>query len=30
MLSPKEYPQLKNSVGKRLIVTDGTTLLGAD
>ena len=30
VLSPKEYPQLKNSVGKRLIVTDGTTLLGAD
>ena len=30
MLSPKEYPQLKNSVGKRLIVTVGTTLLGAD
>ena len=24
MLSPKEYPQLKNSVGKRLIVTDGS------
>ena len=30
VLSPKEYPQLKNAVGKRLIVTDGTTLLGAD
>lgn len=30
VLSPAEYPQLKNSVGKRLIVTDGTTLLGAD
>ena len=30
MLSPEEYPQLKNAVGKRLIVTDGTTLLGAD
>ena len=30
VLSPEEYPQLKNSVGKRLIVTDGTTLLGAD
>ncbi len=30
VLSPKDYPQLKNSVGKRLIVTDGTTLLGAD
>ena len=26
MLSPKEYPQLKNSVGKRLIVTDGARL----
>ena len=30
VLSPKEYPQLKNAVGKHLIVTDGTTLLGAD
>ena len=30
VLSPAEYPQLKHSVGKRLIVTDGTTLLGAD
>ena len=30
VLSPKEYPQLKNAVGKRLIVTDGTTLLRAD
>ena len=30
VLSPKEYPQMKNAVGKRLIVTDGTTLLGAD
>ena len=30
VLSPEEYPQLKNAVGKRLIVTDGTTLLGAD
>ena len=30
VLSPKEYPQLKNAIGKRLIVTDGTTLLGAD
>ena len=29
-LSPKEYPSLKNHVGKHLIVTDGTTLLGAD
>ena len=25
-----EYPSLKNHVGKHLIVTDGTTLLGAD
>lgn len=30
MLSPKEYPQMKHAIGKRLIVTDGTTLLGAD
>ena len=30
VLSPKEYPQMKHAVGKRLIVTDGTTLLGAD
>lgn len=30
VLSPAEFPQLKKSVGKRLIVTDGTTLLGAD
>ena len=30
VLSPEEYPQLKNAIGKRLIVTDGTTLLGAD
>ena len=29
-LSPKDYPQLKNAAGKHLIVTDGTTLLGAD
>ena len=29
-LSPKDYPNLKNHVGKHLIVTDGTTLLGAD
>ena len=26
----KDYPALKNHVGKHLIVTDGTTLLGAD
>mgnify|MGYP001028288286 FL=1 len=30
ILSPKEYPELKEYVGKTLIVTDGTTLLGAD
>lgn len=29
-LSEKEYPSLKNNHGKHLIVTDGTTLLGAD
>ena len=29
-MSPKDYPYLKNSIGKHLIVTDGTTLLGAD
>ena len=29
-LSQKDYPNLKNHVGKHLIVTDGTTLLGAD
>ena len=30
VLSPKEYPQMKHAIGTRLIVTDGTTLLGAD
>ena len=30
VLSPKDYPSLNNNLGKRLIVTDGTTLLGAD
>ena len=30
VLSPKDYPSLNNNVGKTLIVTDGTTLLGAD
>jgi len=30
ILSPEEYPALRNYVGKDLIVTDGTTLLGAD
>ena len=29
-LRRKEYPNLSNHVGKHLIVTDGTTLLGAD
>ncbi len=29
-LREKDYPSLKNHTGKRLIVTDGTTLLGAD
>ena len=29
-LTRKDYPNLKNHVGKHLIVTDGTTLLGAD
>jgi len=29
-LKKSDYPSLKNHVGKHLIVTDGTTLLGAD
>ncbi len=29
-LSASEYPYLNNCVGKHLVVTDGTTLLGAD
>ena len=29
-LREKDYPSLKHHVGKHLIVTDGTTLLGAD
>ncbi len=29
-LRESDYPSLKNHVGKHLIVTDGTTLLGAD
>lgn len=29
-LSPEEFPSLTNYIGKELIVTDGTTLLGAD
>jgi len=30
VLSPQEYPNLKNYIGHTLITTDGTTLLGAD
>ncbi|MBP5155617.1 MAG: peptidase T [Clostridia bacterium] len=30
VLSPKEYPALKGHIGDMLVVTDGTTLLGAD
>lgn len=30
ILSTKKYPELARYVGKRLVVTDGTTLLGAD
>lgn len=30
VLSPRDYASLQKHVGKRLIVTDGTTLLGAD
>ncbi len=30
ILSPKDFPELKNHVGEDLIVTDGNTLLGAD
>ncbi len=30
VLSPDDFPELKNHVGEDLIVTDGTTLLGAD
>lgn len=29
-LSPKEFPDMETCIGKHLIVTDGTTLLGAD
>lgn len=29
-LNPSEFPELTNYIGKTLIVTDGTTLLGAD
>ena len=30
VLSPKDFPELLNHIGEDLIVTDGTTLLGAD
>lgn len=30
VLSPKDFPELAESKGKDLVVTDGTTLLGAD
>jgi len=30
ILSPKDFPELTNYIGKTLITTDGTTLLGAD
>ncbi len=30
ILSPKDFPELKDHVGMDLITTDGTTLLGAD
>lgn len=30
ILSPKNFPELKNYIGKTIITTDGTTLLGAD
>lgn len=30
ILSPVDFPELKNYIGKDLITTDGTTLLGAD
>ncbi|MDO5716426.1 MAG: peptidase T [Tissierellia bacterium] len=30
ILSPKDFPELKEKVGKTLITTDGTTLLGSD
>jgi tripeptide aminopeptidase len=30
LLSPEDFPMLKKYVGQSLIVTDGTTLLGAD
>lgn len=30
ILSPKDFPELRNYIGQTLITTDGTTLLGAD
>ncbi len=30
ILSPKDFPELKDYIGKDIITTDGTTLLGAD
>lgn len=30
VLSPNQFPSLNRNIGKHLIVTDGTTLLGAD
>jgi len=30
VLSPKDFPEMKQYAGQTLIVTDGTTLLGAD
>ena len=30
VLSPSQFPDLKNALGRKLITTDGTTLLGAD
>jgi tripeptide aminopeptidase len=30
ILSPEQFPQMRNMVGKHLIIPDGTTLLGAD
>ncbi|MBP3536614.1 MAG: peptidase T [Muribaculaceae bacterium] len=30
VLSPDQFPELNNYIGQELIVTDGTTLLGAD
>lgn len=30
VLSPRDFPRLEKHIGKHLVVTDGTTLLGAD